>query len=63
VGRGARHINPITALPRATAPGLQVQTPDGSLDAVAPPGLAIINTGLMMKHITNGSSRRASTGW
>ena len=47
-------INLITALPRATAPGLQVETADGWVDAVAPPGLAIINTGLMLEHITNG---------
>ena len=35
-------INLITMLPRATAPGLQVLTVDGWVDAVAPPGSAII---------------------
>jgi isopenicillin N synthase-like dioxygenase len=48
-------INLITALPRATARGLQVQTPDGWIDAVAPDGLAIINSGIMLEHITNGA--------
>jgi isopenicillin N synthase-like dioxygenase len=47
-------INLITALPRATARGLQVETPEGWVDAVAPPGLAIINSGIMLEHITNG---------
>ena len=41
-------INLITALPRATAPGLQVRTDDGWVDAVAPEGWVIINTGMMM---------------
>lgn len=47
-------INLITALPRATARGLQVQTGEGWIDAVAPEGLAIINTGLMLERVTNG---------
>jgi isopenicillin N synthase-like dioxygenase len=47
-------INLITALPRATAAGLQVQTDGGWIDAVAPSGLAIINTGIMLEHLTNG---------
>jgi len=48
-------INLITALARATAPGLQVQTEDGWIDAVAPPGQAIINTGMMLEHVSNGA--------
>ncbi len=49
-------INLITALPRATAPGLQVKLKsDGSwMDAVAPAGRAIVNTGLMLETVTNG---------
>lgn len=49
-------INLITALPRATAKGLQVKLKDqgGWIDAVAPAGGAIINTGLMLEIITNG---------
>jgi isopenicillin N synthase-like dioxygenase len=49
-------INLITALPRATARGLQVKlkSEDRWIDAVAPEGGAIINTGLMLEVITNG---------
>lgn len=49
-------INLITALPRATARGLQVKlkAEDRWIDAVAPPGGAIINTGLMLEIVTNG---------
>jgi len=47
-------INLITALPRASAPGLQVQTADGWVDAIAPEGHAIINTGMMLEHVSNG---------
>ena len=47
-------INLITALPRATAAGLQIQTKNGWVDAVAPDGHAIINTGLMLERLTNG---------
>lgn len=49
-------INLITALPRATAKGLQVKLKDEGrwIDAVAPPGGAIINTGLMLEIVTNG---------
>ncbi|MEL7207104.1 MAG: 2-oxoglutarate and iron-dependent oxygenase domain-containing protein [Actinomycetota bacterium] len=47
-------INLITALPRATAPGLQVETEDGWIDAVAPPDGVIINTGMMLEHVSNG---------
>ena len=48
-------INLITALPRATAPGLQVQVDGEWVDAVAPEGQVIINTGIMLERITNGT--------
>lgn len=50
-------INLITALPRATAAGLQVKLKeeDRWIDAVAPEGGAIINTGLMLEIVTNGT--------
>jgi isopenicillin N synthase-like dioxygenase len=51
---GHGDINLITALPRATARGLQVETADGWVDAVAPAGRAIINTGMMLEQLTNG---------
>ncbi len=68
-------INLITALPRATAKGLQVlvgsevSTDSGEsdgggktagrvgghwVDAAPPPGYAIINTGILLEHVTNG---------
>jgi isopenicillin N synthase-like dioxygenase len=47
-------INLITALPRATAAGLQVLTGEGWIDAVAPGGQVIINTGMMLEQLTNG---------
>jgi len=47
-------INLITALPRATAPGLQVLVDGGWVDAVAPDGQVIINTGMMLERLTNG---------
>ena len=47
-------INLITALPRATEPGLQVRTDDGWMDVVPPEGSAVINTGMMLEHLTNG---------
>lgn len=47
-------INLITALPRATAAGLQVRTDSGWVDAVPPSGGAIVNTGIMLEHLTNG---------
>ena len=46
-------INLITALPRATERGLQVQTDTGWIDAVPPPEHAIINTGMMLARISN----------
>ncbi len=47
-------INLITALPRATSRGLQVKTDDGWVDAIPPDDGVIINTGIMLEHITNG---------
>ena len=41
-------INLITALPRATAPGLQVKVDEGWVYAVAPDGGVIVNTGIML---------------
>ena len=49
-----RDINLTTALPRATARGLQIKTADGWVDAVAPEGFAILNTGMMLERVTNG---------
>ena len=48
-------INLITALPRATAPGLQVLTSSGWVDAAPPDGSAIVNAGIMLEHLTNGA--------
>jgi isopenicillin N synthase-like dioxygenase len=54
-------INLITALPRATTRGLQVQLGDGSwVDAIAPDGQMIINSGMMLEHLSNG---RIGSGW
>lgn len=53
-------INLVTALPRATARGLQVRTEDGWVDAAAPEGYAVINTGIMLERLTNGL---IPTGW
>ena len=53
-------INLITALPRATARGLQVEVDDTWVDAVPPEGHVIINTGLMLERLTNG---RIPSGW
>ena len=47
-------INLITALPHATAPGLQVLVDGDWVDAVAPAGLAIVNSGMMLERLTNG---------
>ncbi len=47
-------INLITALPRATSRGLQVKTDSGWVDAVPPDDGVIINTGIMLEHLTNG---------
>jgi isopenicillin N synthase-like dioxygenase len=47
-------INLITALPRASAPGLQVKVDGNWVDAVPPDGQVIINTGIMLERLTNG---------
>jgi isopenicillin N synthase-like dioxygenase len=47
-------INLITALPRATAPGLQVKVGDDWEDATPPDNAVIINTGIMLERLTNG---------
>jgi isopenicillin N synthase-like dioxygenase len=47
-------IDLVTALPRATAKGLQVRVGEEWIDAVAPEGHAILNTGLMLERLTNG---------
>ncbi|MGH9126148.1 MAG: isopenicillin N synthase family dioxygenase [Acidimicrobiales bacterium] len=47
-------INLITALPRASGPGLQLLTSDGWADIAAPPGRMIINSGIMLERLTNG---------
>ena len=47
-------INLITALPRATAPGLQVLVDGDWVDASAPDGQVIVNTGMMLERLTNG---------
>ena len=47
-------INLITALPRATAAGLQVQVDGDWVDALPPQGRVIINTGLMLERLSNG---------
>ncbi len=48
-------INLITALPRATAPGLQVKVDNGWVDVAPPEGHVIVNTGIMLDHLTNGA--------
>jgi isopenicillin N synthase-like dioxygenase len=47
-------INLITALPRATGPGLQLLTPDGWAPVTPPEGKVVINTGMMLERLTNG---------
>jgi isopenicillin N synthase-like dioxygenase len=47
-------INLVTALPRATGPGLEVLTDDGWVPAAPPEGLAILNAGIMLERLTNG---------
>ncbi len=53
-------INLITALPRATARGLQVRIEGDWVDAAPPPNHVIINSGIMLEHITNGT---VPAGW
>ena len=53
-------INLITALPRATGPGLEMRL-RGEWQPVRPPaGRVIINTGLMLERLSNG---RLPSGW
>jgi len=47
-------INLITALPRATAPGLQVLVDDEWVAATPPDNALIVNTGIMLERLTNG---------
>ncbi|WP_040494612.1 isopenicillin N synthase family dioxygenase [Ilumatobacter nonamiensis] len=47
-------INLITALPRSTAPGLQVKVNDDWVDAIPPDNGVIVNTGIMLERLTNG---------
>lgn len=47
-------INLVTALPRATAKGLQVETAEGWLDVEPPPGHAVLNGGMMLERLSNG---------
>jgi isopenicillin N synthase-like dioxygenase len=47
-------INLITALPRATGPGLQLLTAEGWADVTAPAGRVVLNTGIMLERVTNG---------
>ncbi|MEB3331308.1 MAG: 2-oxoglutarate and iron-dependent oxygenase domain-containing protein [Synechococcaceae cyanobacterium] len=53
-------INLITALPRASGPGLQVQVEDRWIDAVPPEGHVIVNSGLMLERLSNGT---IPAGW
>ena len=47
-------INLITALPRATGRGLQVKIGGEWVDAAPPDDHVIINSGIMLEHVTNG---------
>ena len=47
-------INLITALPRATARGLQVKVGEDWVDVAPPEGCAVINTGMMLERVSNG---------
>ncbi len=46
-------INLITALPRATGRGLQLETADGWVDVVPPVGHVVINSGIMLERLSN----------
>jgi isopenicillin N synthase-like dioxygenase len=52
-------INLVTALPRATAPGLQLQTPDGWVPVTPPSDHVVVNSGIMLERISN---RRVPAG-
>jgi isopenicillin N synthase-like dioxygenase len=47
-------INLVTALPRATARGLQLKTRDGWSDVVPPEGHVVVNSGIMLERLSNG---------
>jgi isopenicillin N synthase-like dioxygenase len=48
-------INLVTALPRATDRGLQLLTDDGWRDVVPPAGHVVMNSGMMLERLSNGS--------
>lgn len=48
-------INLITALPRATAKGLEVRTAEGWVDVAPPKDHVVINSGIMLDRISNGA--------
>jgi isopenicillin N synthase-like dioxygenase len=47
-------INLVTALPRATCDGLQLQTSAGWVDVVPPEGHVVVNSGIMLERLSNG---------
>jgi isopenicillin N synthase-like dioxygenase len=47
-------INLVTALPRATGPGLQLQVGQAWVDVVPPEHYMIVNSGIMLERLTNG---------
>ncbi len=47
-------INLVTALPRATSRGLQLQTSEGWHDVVPPEGHVVVNSGIMLARLSNG---------
>jgi isopenicillin N synthase-like dioxygenase len=47
-------INLVTALPRASGPGLQLQTAEGWHDILPPEGHVVVNSGIMLERLTNG---------
>jgi isopenicillin N synthase-like dioxygenase len=47
-------INLITALPRATRRGLQLETATGWVDVVPPEGHVVVNSGIMLERLSNG---------
>ena len=56
----ARHrdINLITVLPRATEKGLQLEVDGEWFDVTPPAGHAVVNTGMMLDRVTNGTLGR-----
>jgi isopenicillin N synthase-like dioxygenase len=47
-------INLITALPRATGPGLQLLSGGAWVEVIPPAGKVVLNTGIMLERLTNG---------